>query len=313
MKFDHMPVMLNECIDNLQIKEDGIYVDGTLGGAGHGREIYRRLSGKGTLVGIDQDQAALEAARNELDKVERQAKKVLIKGNFREIDKLLSNAGVEKADGILLDLGVSSYQLDNPERGFSYRFDAKLDMRMDSERRLKAYDVVNTYSENELRKIFYEYGEERFSPKIARRIVDYRKEKPIENTLELVEIIKESIPYKMQTDGHPAKRVFQAIRIEVNQELRALEEVIDKAIPLLNAKGRLCIISFHSLEDRIVKDKFRENENPCSCPPSFPICVCGKVSRGKVISKKPIYPSKEEININTRAKSAKLRVFQAKE
>ena len=306
MDFKHISVLLDETIDGLDIKPDGIYVDGTLGGGGHSYEILRRLSPKGRLIGIDQDGEALKAAGERLKKFENQI--TLVRSNYCEIDKVLKELNVEKVDGILLDIGVSSYQLDNLERGFSYKSDAPLDMRMDTRQELTAADVVNTYSENELFKIIKDYGEDKFAKNIAKHIVLARKEKPLETTKELSEVIKRAIPMKVQAKGgHPAKKTFQAIRIEVNQELTVLKESIDKMIDLLKPNGRICIITFHSLEDRIVKTKFRENENPCTCPPNFPVCVCGKKSKGKVITRKPIIPSEDEIEENKRAKSSKAR------
>ena len=309
MDFKHISVLLDETIDGLDIKPDGIYVDGTLGGGGHSYEILRRLSPKGRLIGIDQDGEALKAAGERLKKFENQI--TLVRSNYCEIDKVLKELNVEKVDGILLDIGVSSYQLDNLERGFSYKSDAPLDMRMDTRQELTAADVVNTYSENELFKIIKDYGEDKFAKNIAKHIVLARKEKPLETTKELSEVIKRAIPMKVQAKGgHPAKKTFQAIRIEVNQELTVLKESIDNMIDLLKPNGRICIITFHSLEDRIVKTKFRENENPCTCPPNFPVCVCGKKSKGKVITRKPIIPSEDEIEENKRAKSSKLRIFE---
>ena len=309
MDFKHISVLLDETIDGLDIKPDGIYVDGTLGGGGHSYEILKRLSPKGRLIGIDQDGEALKAAGERLKEFENQI--TLVRSNYCEIDKVLKELNVEKVDGILLDIGVSSYQLDNLERGFSYKSDAPLDMRMDTRQELTAADVVNTYSENELFKIIKDYGEDKFAKNIAKHIVLARKEKPLETTKELSEVIKRAIPMKVQAKGgHPAKKTFQDIRIEVNQELTVLKESIDKMIDLLKPNGRICIITFHSLEDRIVKTKFRENENPCTCPPNFPVCVCGKKSKGKVITRKPIIPSEDEIEENKRAKSSKLRIFE---
>lgn len=309
MDFKHISVLLDETIDGLDIKPDGIYVDGTLGGGGHSYEILKRLSPKGRLIGIDQDGEALKAAGERLKEFENQI--TLVRSNYCEIDKVLKELNVEKVDGILLDIGVSSYQLDNLERGFSYKSDAPLDMRMDTRQELTAADVVNTYSENELFKIIKDYGEDKFAKNIAKHIVLARKEKPLETTKELSEVIKRAIPMKVQAKGgHPAKKTFQAIRIEVNQELTVLKESIDKMIDLLKPNGRICIITFHSLEDRIVKTKFKENENPCTCPPNFPVCVCGKKSKGKVITRKPIIPSEDEIEENKRAKSSKLRIFE---
>lgn len=309
MDFKHVSVLLNETIDGLNINPDGIYVDGTLGGGGHSYEICKRLSDKGRLIGIDQDGEALEAARERLKEFED--KITLVRSNYCEIDTILKDLEIEKVDGIVLDLGVSSYQLDNLERGFSYKSDAPLDMRMDQRQNKTAADVVNNYSENELFRIIRDYGEDKFAKNIAKHIVMARKEKPLETTAELSEIIKASIPMKFQAKGgHRAKKTFQAIRIEVNQELTVLKESLDTMIDHLNPGGRICVITFHSLEDRITKIKFRENENPCTCPPDFPVCVCGKVSKGKVITRKPIIPSEEEMTENKRSKSSKLRIFE---
>jgi len=309
MDFKHISVLLNETIDGLNINPDGIYVDGTLGGGGHAYEVCKRLSDKGRLVGIDQDGEALEAAREHLKEFED--KITLVRSNYCEIDTILKDLDIDKVDGIVLDLGVSSYQLDNLERGFSYKSDAPLDMRMDQRQVKTAADVVNTYSENELFRIIRDYGEDKFAKNIAKHIVMERQKKPFETTAQLSEVIKHSIPMKFQNKGgHPAKKTFQAIRIEVNKELTVLRDSIDKMIELLNENGRICIITFHSLEDRIVKTKFRENENPCTCPPDFPVCVCGKVSKGKVITRKPIVPGDKEITENKRAKSSKLRIFE---
>lgn len=309
MDFKHVSVLLNETIEGLNIKPDGIYVDGTLGGGGHAYEVLKRLSPKGRLIGIDQDGEALRAADQRLKEFGEQV--TLVRDNYCEIDRVLESLGIEKVDGILLDIGVSSYQLDNLERGFSYKSDAPLDMRMDTRQSLTAADVVNTYSENELFTIIKDYGEERFARNIAQKIVQSREDKPLETTQELSEIIQSAIPMKAKAKGgHPAKKTFQAIRIEVNRELAVLKESIDKMIERLNPGGRICIITFHSLEDRIVKTKFRENENPCTCPPDFPVCVCGKKSKGRVITRKPIVPSEDEIAVNKRAKSSKLRIFE---
>lgn len=309
MDFKHVSVLLNETIDGLNINPDGIYVDGTLGGGGHAYEVCKRLSDKGRLIGIDQDGEALEAAREHLKEFED--KITLVRSNYCEIDTILKDLDIDKVDGIVLDLGVSSYQLDNLERGFSYKSDAPLDMRMDQRQVKTAADVVNTYSENELFRIIRDYGEDKFAKNIAKHIVMERQKKPFETTAQLSEVIKHSIPMKFQNKGgHPAKKTFQAIRIEVNKELAVLRDSIDKMIELLNENGRICIITFHSLEDRIVKTKFRENENPCTCPPDFPVCVCGKVSKGKVITRKPIVPGDKEITENKRAKSSKLRIFE---
>lgn len=309
MDFKHVSVLLDETITGLNIKPDGIYVDGTLGGGGHAYEILKKLSSKGRLIGIDQDGEALQAAGERLKEFED--KVTLVRDNYCEIERVLQDLNIEKVDGIVLDIGVSSYQLDNLERGFSYKSDAPLDMRMDTRQVLTAADVVNTYSENELFKIIKDYGEDKFAKNIAKHIVLARKDKPFETTKELSEVIKRAIPMKVQAKGgHPAKKTFQAIRIEVNRELTVLKESIDKMIKHLNPEGRICIITFHSLEDRIVKMKFRENENPCTCPPDFPVCVCGKESKGRVVTRKPIIPSDEEIEVNKRAKSSKLRIFE---
>jgi len=309
MDFKHVSVLLDETITGLNIKPDGIYVDGTLGGGGHAYEVLKRLSPKGRLIGIDQDGEALKAAGERLKEFENQV--TLVRDNYCEIGRVLKELNIEKVDGIVLDIGVSSYQLDNLERGFSYKSDAPLDMRMDTRQELTAADVVNTYSENELFNIIKDYGEDKFAKNIAKHIVLARKDKPLETTQELSNVIKRAIPMKVQAKGgHPAKKTFQAIRIEVNRELTVLKESIDKMIEHLNPDGRICIITFHSLEDRIVKMKFRENENPCTCPPDFPVCVCGKESKGRVVTRKPIIPSEEEINVNKRAKSSKLRIFE---
>lgn len=308
MKFSHKSVLLEETIESLDIKENGIYVDGTLGGGGHSYEILKRLGKGGRLIGIDQDEDAIKAASERLE--EFKDKLTIVKSNYSNIKAVLEALNIDKVDGILLDIGVSSYQLDNTERGFSYKADAPLDMRMDKSAALSAKEVVNEYDEMELFKVIKNYGEEKFAKNIAKHIVIERKKKPIETTGELIEIIKASIPMKLQTGGHPAKRTFQAIRIEVNKELEVLENTIDTMIDLLNDEGRLSIITFHSLEDRIVKNKFKENEDPCTCPKDFPVCVCGKKSKGKVITRKPIVPSDKEIEENKRSKSSKLRVFE---
>jgi len=308
LKFSHKSVLLDETIESLNIKEDGIYVDGTLGGGGHSYEILKRLGPKGRLIGIDQDEDAIKAASERLKEFED--KLTIVKSNYCNIKQVLEGLNIEKVDGILLDIGVSSYQLDNLERGFSYKSDAPLDMRMDKSASLSAKEVINEYDETELFKVIKNYGEEKFAKNIAKHIVLARKEKAIETTGELIEIIKASIPAKLQTGGHPAKRTFQAIRIEVNKELEVLENTIDTMIDFLKDGGRLSIITFHSLEDRIVKNKFRDNEDPCTCPKDFPVCVCGKKSKGKVITRKPIVPSDTEISENKRAKSSKLRVFE---
>ena len=310
MEFNHYSVLLNETIENLNIKPDGIYVDGTLGGGGHAYQVASRLSEKGRLIGIDQDADAIAAAGERLK--EFGDKITIIRSNYANMKEELHRIGVEKVDGIVLDLGVSSFQLDTPERGFTYRDEsAPLDMRMDDRQSLTAKDIVNGYSEMELYRIIRDYGEDKFAKNIAKHIVQERAKKPIETTGELTEIIRASIPMKVQvTGGHPAKRTFQAIRIELNKELEVLQNNLDDMIDLLNPGGRICIITFHSLEDRIVKTNFKRNENPCTCPSDFPVCVCGKKSKGKVVTRKPILPSEEELEVNSRAKSAKLRVFE---
>ena len=312
MEFKHKSVLLEETIDGLNIKPDGIYVDGTLGGAGHASEVCRRLSAKGRFIGIDQDQDAIVAASDRLAAYEDRV--TIIRSNYCYMANELHSLGIQKVNGIVLDLGVSSYQLDNEERGFTYRTDAPLDMRMDQRQSRTAADIVNGYEEKELYRIIRDYGEDKFAKNIAKHIVAARQQSPIRTTGELTEIIRQSIPMKMQvTGGHPAKRTFQAIRIEVNRELEVLQDSIDEMIDLLNDGGRLCIITFHSLEDRIVKNKFRENEDPCICPKNFPVCVCGRKSKGKVITRKPIVPSEQEVEENKRSKSSKLRVFEKSE
>ncbi len=310
MEFNHYSVLLNETIENLNIKPDGIYVDGTLGGGGHAYQVASRLSEKGRLIGIDQDAEAIAAAGERLK--EFGDKITIIRSNYANMKEELHRIGVEKVDGIVLDLGVSSFQLDTPERGFAYRDEnAPLDMRMDDRQSLTAKDIVNGYSEMDLYRIIRDYGEDKFAKNIAKHIVQERAKKPIETTGELTEIIRASIPMKVQvTSGHPAKRTFQAIRIELNKELEVLQNNLDDMIDLLNPGGRICIITFHSLEDRIVKTNFKRNENPCTCPSDFPVCVCGKKSKGKVVTRKPILPSEEELEVNSRSKSAKLRVFE---
>ena len=310
MEFKHKSVLLNETIENLNIKPDGIYVDGTLGGGGHAYQVASRLSEKGRLIGIDQDADAIAAAGERLK--EFGDKITIIRSNYANMKEELHRIGVEKVDGIVLDLGVSSFQLDTPERGFTYRDEnAPLDMRMDDRQSLTAKDIVNGYGEMDLYRIIRDYGEDKFAKNIAKHIVQERAKKPIETTGELTEIIRASIPMKVQvTGGHPAKRTFQAIRIELNKELEVLQNNLDDMIDLLNPGGRICIITFHSLEDRIVKTNFKRNENPCTCPSDFPVCVCGKKSKGKVVTRKPILPSEEELEVNSRSKSAKLRVFE---
>ncbi len=308
MEFQHKSVLLEETVSSLNIKPDGIYVDGTLGGGGHSLEICKQLSEKGRLIGIDQDDAAIKAAAQRLK--EHESKVTIIRSNNCNMIHWLNDIGIEKVDGIILDLGVSSYQFDTAERGFTYREDAPLDMRMDRRQAYTAKDIVNEYSEMELYRIIRDYGEDRFAKNIAKHIVQARAKKPIETTNELTEIIKNAIPAKVRkTGGHPAKRTFQAIRIELNKELEVLENTLDEMIDLLKEGGHLSIITFHSLEDRIVKSNFRKNENPCICPPEFPMCVCGKKSKGKVVTRKPILPSEKELEENSRSKSAKLRVF----
>lgn len=309
MGFKHISVLLEETIENLNIKPEGIYVDGTLGGAGHSSHIVEKLSGSGRLIGIDQDDAAIAAASERLAPFQERVQ--IVRSNYCDMAKVLSELSIEKVDGILLDLGVSSYQLDTQERGFSYKYDTALDMRMDRRQSLTAREIVNEYSQQELFRIIRDYGEDKFAQNIAKHIVMERQKAPIETTGQLNEIIKAAIPAKMRaTGGHPSKRCFQAIRIECNRELEVLKNTLDTMIDLLSPGGRLCIITFHSLEDRIVKAAFRANENPCICPPEFPVCVCGKKSKGKVITRKPILPSEEEMEENSRAKSAKLRVFE---
>ena len=307
MEFSHKPVLLEETIKGLNIKENGIYVDGTLGGAGHSKQILKRLSPKGLLVGIDRDQEALKAAKENLKEFQNVK---YVHGNHDEIEEILKNIEIDKVDGILLDLGVSSYQLDERARGFSYLGNNELDMRMDKTQDLTAKKVVNTYSEEELARIIYEYGEERFSKQIAKNVCIARKEKEISTTQELVEIIDKSIPSFAKKDGHPAKRTFQAIRIEVNNEIQPLYETVKSCIKHLNSGGRLCIITFHSLEDRAVKNAFIDSEGKCTCPKDLPYCVCGAKSEGKIINKKPIIATEEEQNENSRSRSAKLRIFE---
>lgn len=309
MEFVHKSIMLAETIESLGIKPDGIYVDGTLGGGGHSLEIAKRLDAGGRLIGIDQDGDAIEAAGKRLapyaDRV------TIVRSNYADMKKVLHDLGIEKVDGILLDLGVSSYQLDNGERGFTYREDVPLDMRMDVRQERTARDIVNTYSETELYHIIRDYGEDKFAKNIAKHIVLARKEEPVETTGQLTEIIKAAIPKKVRAvGGHPAKKTFQAIRIELNHELDVLKGHLEEMVGLLGDGGRLCVITFHSLEDRIVKNIFRTCENPCICPPGFPVCTCGRKPKGRVITRKPIVPGEEELKENSRAKSAKLRVFE---
>ncbi len=310
MDFNHRPVLLDECMESLNIKSDGTYIDGTLGGAGHSLEIIKKLD-KGILVGIDQDDFALEVAGERLRKEQRNARLILIKGNFRNIPQLLANQGIESVDGILLDIGVSSHQLDEADRGFSYMQDSPLDMRMDRTGQLDAAMIVNTYDEKRIKDIIREYGEENWAARIASFIVKARSEKRIETTGQLVEIIKAAIPAQARREGpHPAKRTFQALRIAVNDELGALKEVLGNAVRILKPGGRLSIITFHSLEDRIVKTEFQTKERPCTCPPSFPVCICGKKPELKVLTRKPVLPSEEEVAQNPRSRSAKLRTAQ---
>lgn len=307
MEFKHVSVLLNECIEALNIKENGIYVDCTLGGGGHSYEIAKRLSNNGRLIGIDQDTAALTAAKERLKEFNNVT---YVHNNFYNIDSILKDLNIDKVDGILMDLGVSSYQLDEAERGFSYMKDAPLDMRMNRESDLSAYDVVNTYSEEQLFKIIKEYGEDNFAKRIAKFIVERRGNESIKTTGELVDIIRAAIPARFQKDGHPAKRTFQAIRIEVNKELGILNKAVEDSVNHLNSFGRIAIITFHSLEDRKIKVKFKELENPCTCPSDFPVCVCGKKPSIKIVSRKPIEPSEEERENNSRSRSAKLRVAE---
>ncbi|MEE1085844.1 MAG: 16S rRNA (cytosine(1402)-N(4))-methyltransferase RsmH [Schaedlerella sp.] len=309
MAFKHVSVLLNETVDGLDIKPDGIYVDGTLGGGGHAYEVCKRLNDKGRFVGIDQDAAAIEAASDRLKDFGE--KVTIIRSNYCEMKSQLKNIGIEKVDGIVIDLGVSSYQLDTVDRGFSYRFDAPLDMRMDQRQQITARDIINTYSEAELFRVIRDYGEDKFAKNIAKHIVKEREKAPIETTEQLNEVIRHAIPMKVRKNtGHPSKKTFQAIRIELNHELDVLRDTLDDMIEMLNPGGRVCIITFHSLEDRIVKSAFRKNENPCTCPSHFPVCVCGNKSKGKVITKKPILPGEEELENNSRSKSAKLRIFE---
>ena len=309
MEFSHQPVLLQETIKNLKIKPEGIYVDGTIGGAGHAEEVCKRLSGSGRLIGIDQDADAIEAARSRL--IQYKDRVTILRGNYCNLTEMLEQEGIQSVDGILLDLGVSSHQLDDAERGFTYREDVPLDMRMDRRQALSAREVVNDYDEKELYRIIRDYGEERYARNIARHICRARQEQPIATTGQLTEIIRASIPVKARAaGGHPAKRTFQAIRIEVNRELEVLQDSLEGMIDFLNDGGRICVITFHSLEDRIVKNIFRKAENPCTCPPDFPVCVCGKKPKGIIVTRKPVVPSEEEMKTNTRSKSSKLRVFE---
>lgn len=311
MEFRHYSVLLEETIEQLRVKSDGIYLDGTLGGGGHAEAVAEKLSAGGRLFGIDQDEAAIEAASKRLEAYGERV--TILRNNYRNAVTVLKELGVDGLDGIVLDLGVSSYQFDAAERGFSYRCDTALDMRMDRRSSLSAKEIVNGYSESELFHIIKNYGEEPFAKNIAKHIVTERKKKEIETTFELNEIIRNAIPAKMrQGGGHPSRRTYQAIRIECNHELEVLRDSLDDMISFLKPGGRICIITFHSLEDRIVKTAFRTNESPCICPPEFPVCTCGRISRGKIITKKPILPSAEELEVNSRSRSAKLRVFERK-
>ncbi len=309
MEFSHYSVLLQETIDELHIRPDGIYVDGTLGGGGHAFQVCSRLNENGHFYGIDQDAAAIEAAGERLRCFGNQV--TIIRSNYCRMVEELKARGITGVDGIVLDLGVSSYQLDEADRGFTYREDAALDMRMDQRQEKTARDIVNGYSEMELYRVIRDYGEDKFAKNIAKHIVQAREKKPVETTGELVEIIKAAIPAKIRMQkGHPAKQTFQAIRIELNRELEVLRDSLDDMIDFLNPGGRICIITFHSLEDRIVKNAFRTNEHPCTCPPDFPVCVCGKVSKGRVVTRKPVLPGEKELEENSRSKSAKLRVFE---
>ena len=309
MAFNHTSVLLKETVDGLNVRPDGTYVDATLGGGGHAFEVCSRLSDKGRFIGIDQDADAIEAASKRLEGFGE--KVTIIRSNYRDMKPRLYELGIDKVDGIVIDLGVSSYQLDTADRGFSYRVDAPLDMRMDQRQKMTARDIVNGYSESELYRVIRDYGEDKFAKNIAKHIAAEREKAPIETTEQLNEIIRHAIPMKIRkTSGHPSKRTFQAIRIELNHELDVLRDSLDEMIDMLSPGGRICIITFHSLEDRIVKSAFRKNEDPCTCPSHFPVCVCGKVSKGKVVTRKPVLPTEEEMESNSRSKSAKLRIFE---
>ena len=309
MAFEHVSVLLHETVDGLNVKPDGIYVDATLGGGGHAYEVCTKLGEQGRLIGIDQDADAIKAAGKRLEGFGE--KVTIIRSNYCDMKPRLHEIGIDKVDGITVDLGVSSYQLDTAERGFSYRVDAPLNMRMDQRQTKTARDIVNDYTETELFHMIRDYGEDKFARNIAKHIVMAREKKPIETTGELNDIIRAAIPAKVRAKGgHPSKKTYQAIRIELNHELDVLKNTLDQMIDLLNDHGRICVITFHSLEDRIVKNIFNTNERPCTCPPSFPVCVCGKKSKGRVITRKPILPSEEELEVNSRSKSAKLRVFE---
>ncbi len=309
MEFEHRPVLLEETVNALRIRPGGVYLDGTLGGAGHSSEILKRMEGEGVLIGIDQDGDAVAAAEERLRPYGERVR--IVRDNFRNFDRVLRSFGIEKADGILLDLGVSSHQFDDGERGFSYRVDAPLDMRMDQRDPKTARDIINTYSEQDLYRMIRDYGEEPFAKNIAKHIVMEREKAPVETTFQLVSVIKQAIPARIrERGGHPAKQTFQAIRIELNQELEVLKDSLDRMIDSLAPGGRIAVITFHSLEDRIVKQAFKTAENPCTCPPSFPVCVCGKKPKGRVITRKPVTAAEEELRENPRSRSAKLRVFE---
>ncbi len=311
MEFKHKSVLLDECIENLKINPDGIYVDCTIGGAGHSSEIYRRLNSQGSLIGLDQDAFAVETSIRRLEEISSEAKFEVVNTNFKNISAACEQLGVSQVNGILLDLGVSSHQLDEASRGFSYQHDAPLDMRMDRKSKLSAYEVVNQYKEQDIYRIIRDYGEEKWASRIARFIVETREKQPIKTTYELVDVIKRAVPSAARRDGpHPAKRTFQAIRIEVNDELNILNKTIEDCVTLLKSGGRLCIITFHSLEDRIVKLQFNKEVNPCTCPPTFPACICGKKPRAVLVNRKPIVSSGDELEHNPRARSAKLRVLE---